>query len=68
MKECTGCEFLSIDEREQNLIKKQDGVLFPHICKKYKKRVLHSPYREPYIHPCVECIKENETKETEGEG
>ena len=68
MKECTGCQYLSIDEKEQNFIKKQGGGLYPHICRKYKKRVLHTPYKEPYIHPCDECIKENENKTTTEEG
>lgn len=54
---CNGCEFLNIDEEVQNIIKKQHGETIPHICKKYKKRVLHFPYKEPYIHPCEECEK-----------
>ena len=59
MKEkiCNGCNFLSIDEKEQDLIRAQGGVTYPHICTKYKKRVLHYPYNEPYIHPCKECMK-----------
>lgn len=59
---CNDCEFLNIDEREQNIIKKRDGWCPPHICKKYNKRVLHFPYREPYIHPCEECEKEGEER------
>ena len=55
-KFCNGCKHLSIDEDEQNLIKKQGGGIYPHICTKYKKRVLHNPYKEPYIHPCDECM------------
>lgn len=68
MIDCTNCEHLSIDEKEQNLIILQGGGLYPHICRKYKKRVLHFPYKEPHIHPCNECIKENEkTTEEDGE-
>lgn len=57
-KHCNACEFLSITEAEQNQIKAQGGGCPPHICRKYGKRVLHFPYREPFIHPCEECLKE----------
>lgn len=57
-KVCNGCKHLSIDEDEQNLIKSQSGEIYPHICKKYNKRVLHMPYKEPYIHPCEECNRD----------
>ncbi len=54
---CNDCEFLSINEEDQNRIKELGGVCLPHICEKYNKRVLHYPYTEPYIHPCEECEK-----------
>ena len=56
-KMCNGCEFLNIDEYEQDLIKSKCGVCPAHICKKYNKRVTHFPYSEPYIHPCEDCEK-----------
>lgn len=59
-KMCNGCEFLNIDEYEQDLIKAKCGDCPPHICKKYNKRVTHFPYSEPYIHPCEECEKGGE--------
>ena len=34
-KMCNGCEFLNIDEYEQDLIKEKCGDCPPHICKKY---------------------------------
>lgn len=57
-KTCNNCKYLSINEFEQNYITEQGGGLYPHICTKYKKRVLHYPYKEPLIHPCEECLKE----------
>lgn len=54
-KMCNGCEFLNIDEYEQDLIKEKCGDCPPHICKKYNKRITYFPYNEPYIHPCEEC-------------
>ena len=56
-KVCNGCEFLNIDEYEQDLIKVKFRHCPPHICNKYNKRVIHFPYSEPYIHPCEECEK-----------
>lgn len=61
-KICNGCEFLSIDEYEQDLIKAKFGERPDHICKKYNKRVKHTPYSEPYIHPCKECEEEEDKK------
>ncbi len=58
-KVCNGCDFLNINEEEQDRIKAQGGI-YPHICKKYRKRLSHHPYREPYIHPCEECMKGGE--------
>jgi hypothetical protein len=57
---CNTCQHLHITEREQNLIKQRGNAFAPHYCKKYNKRVLHYPYKEPMIHPCDECIKEKE--------
>ena len=56
-KYCNSCAFLNIDEDEQNRIKKESGILYPHICLKYMIRVKHYPYREPYIHPYEKCNK-----------
>lgn len=54
---CNRCKYLSIDEHTQNRIFKETGVLKPHVCLKYNVRVLHMPYREPFIHRCKECIQ-----------
>lgn len=59
-KFCNDCEFLNIDEYEQNLIKEKYGKLPLHICTRYDRRVKHYPYKEPYIHPCEECEKGGE--------
>ena len=50
---------LNIDEYEQDLLRLmlQHGDCPPHICNKYNKQVIHSPYSEPWIHPCEECEK-----------
>ena len=56
-KICNDCEFLSITEEQQNFLKEQGCGILSHNCKKYKKQVRHFPYREPYIHPCEECLK-----------
>ena len=58
-KTCNKCEYLSINEFEQDYIVKHGGNLHLHICTKYNKRVLHYPYKEPLIHPCEECLKEH---------
>ncbi len=55
---CNNCEHLSPTEKEQNLVKRKAGIILPHICKKYDKRVFHFPYTHPNIHPCEECIKD----------
>lgn len=54
---CNNCEFLNIDEYEQNLIKNQGEGCPPHICTKYNKRVMHYPLIHPAIYPCEECMK-----------
>ena len=53
-KICNGCEFLNIDEYEQDLLRLmlQHGDCPPHICNKYNKQVTHLPYSELWIHPC----------------
>lgn len=58
---CNYCEFLSIDEDEQEEIMNNNngGQFVPHICTKYRKRVMHFPYLQPDICPCEECDKEN---------
>ena len=60
MKErfCNNCEFLNINEKEQNAIKERGDGCPPHICTKYNKRVFHFPYPQPFICPCEECEKE----------
>jgi hypothetical protein len=60
---CNGCEFLIIDEEEQNLIKNQSDVIYPHCCKKYQRIVRHFPYDEPYIYPCNECLNNHTAEE-----
>lgn len=59
---CNECPHLNINEREQIRLKKGGLGLSPHICKKYNKRVLHYPYREPDIHPCDECITDRRSE------
>lgn len=64
MIDCNTCPHLNITEEQQErfwrVTKKK--AMFPHICLKYNKRVLHYPYYEPMIHPCDECIKEKENQ------
>lgn len=64
---CNGCEFLSIDEEEQDFTKNQGGGIYPHICRKYKKQVRHFPYSEPYIYPCDECLNNHTTEKGGGD-
>lgn len=59
---CNGCEFLSIDEEEQDFIRNQGGGIYPHCCTKYKKIVRHFSYSEPYIYPCDECLNNHPTE------
>lgn len=55
-KVCNDCKCLNINEDEQNYLKEQVGHIYPHICKKYNRRLSHYPYVEPMIHPCEECL------------
>ena len=55
---CNRCEYLNINEAQQNKMEKQCGCLLWHYCKKYNKRLFHFPFKEPYITPCQECIDE----------
>lgn len=61
-KTCNDCEFLSITEEQQDFLKKHSGEILSHNCKKYKKQVRHFPYKEPYIHPCKECLSDHPTE------
>ena len=62
MIDCNDCPHLNITEKQQTIIHRGTGRNFvPHICMKYKERVLHYPYREPMIHPCPQCEKEKES-------
>ena len=56
-KTCNDCEFLNMDEAEQNAIKARGDGCPPHICRKYNVRVKHFPLMHPDIHPCKECEK-----------
>ena len=62
MIDCNTCPHLNVTEEQQDRFWMMGNKksMFPHICKKYNKRVLHYPYQEPMIHPCDECIKEKE--------
>ena len=64
MKErfCGNCEHLSITEHEQNEVKELSGRIYPHVCTKYKTRVFHFPYQEPFICRCVECMQDYPTE------
>ena len=53
-KVCNDCKCLNINEDEQNYLKEQVGHIYPHLCKKYNRRLFHYPYVEPMIHPCEE--------------
>lgn len=54
MIDCNDCPHLSITEEQQERLWRVAGkkAMFPHICTKYRERVLHYPYHEPMIHPC----------------
>ena len=57
MIDCNDCPHLIVTEAQQEHLWKisKKKVMFPHICSKYNRRVLHYPYREPMICPCRQC-------------
>lgn len=64
--DCNNCPHLNITEEQQHYLMITTGTksMPPHICTKYNERVLHFPYREPMIHPCPQCEKENSYGQT----
>ena len=65
MTDCNNCPHLSITEEQQYRLwlATDKQVIFPHMCTKYRERVLHAPYKEPMIHPCEQCEEENENND-----
>lgn len=47
------CEYLNLNEREQNLYKTKED----HVCKKYNKTLKHENFH-PLILKCEECLNE----------
>lgn len=58
MKNCNLCPHINMTEKQQH----ETATRNPHICLKFKQRVLHMSNRPGYhdvIYPCKECL-ENE--------
>ena len=66
MKDCNTCRHINCTEREQSEFRRSLGMLIPHICHKYNKRVFHNVgatrnlNHSSYLYPCEECLKETE--------
>lgn len=41
ISDCNKCPHLSMTEEKQNEIYRESGMKLPHICKKYKTKVIH---------------------------